>query len=415
MLSGVYAQAAHGNETAAAAPAGTGASAEIAVAPADSANAGDTLKVSLLTCSPGEKVYELYGHTALRVYREGQRGYDWVFNYGSFSFDQPGFVWRFVRGTPDYELSVVPFLLFVDAYARQGRAVTELVLNFTPEEARRLENALAENLQEGNRTYRYNIFYDNCVTRAVAQIEKAVEGRIVWPEADKQLTLRNIVHEFSDVSPWNRFGQDLLVGCEADRPADLKAQMFAPLYAEKFVEGAKIVNKDGTVRPLTAGSMRVALTPTAAPAAEKPFTPFVLMMLLLTMTASCLIYGYRRRCVVWQWTAVLMAAQGLAGCVVAFLFFFSSHPTVGGNWLVLVLNPLPLLYLPWYMKHASMGRTDKVVKAYGYVVLGATVVINLFHLQEVPDELNWFVLCLYLMTSGLLARPLLKKKASAQA
>ena len=47
----------------------------------------DSVRVSLLTVSPGTKVYELYGHTAIRV-KEVTPGRlsDWVFNYGTFSF-----------------------------------------------------------------------------------------------------------------------------------------------------------------------------------------------------------------------------------------------------------------------------------------------------------------------------------------
>ena len=45
----------------------------------------DSLKASLLTCAPGTKSYELYGHTALRI-QNTKTGDDWVFNYGVFSF-----------------------------------------------------------------------------------------------------------------------------------------------------------------------------------------------------------------------------------------------------------------------------------------------------------------------------------------
>ena len=50
-----------------------------------------TLVVSLLTCSPGSQVYELYGHTGLRV-RSTQQHTDYVYNYGVFDFNAPHFV-----------------------------------------------------------------------------------------------------------------------------------------------------------------------------------------------------------------------------------------------------------------------------------------------------------------------------------
>ena len=116
----------------------------------------DSVVVSLLTCTPGELVYELYGHTALRVREIGARQSDWVFNYGTFTFHQPHFMWRFMLGQTDYELGVVPYTLFYDAYVREGRGIDEQVLNLTPNEARRLMDALAKNLEPENATYRYN-------------------------------------------------------------------------------------------------------------------------------------------------------------------------------------------------------------------------------------------------------------------
>ena len=69
----------------------------------------DNLEVSVLTCEPGKAIYELYGHTAIRVrdVLHGER--DAVFNYGVFDFNAPGFVPRFVRGETDYEVWAIPY------------------------------------------------------------------------------------------------------------------------------------------------------------------------------------------------------------------------------------------------------------------------------------------------------------------
>ena len=95
--------------------------------------AKDTLCISILTCSPGQEVYELYGHTALRV-KNISRDEDWVFNYGMFSFNKPNFVWNFILGKTDYELGVVPFSYFIESYTRESRSVNELVLNLSENE-----------------------------------------------------------------------------------------------------------------------------------------------------------------------------------------------------------------------------------------------------------------------------------------
>ena len=349
----------------------------------------DSVRVSLLTVSPGTKVYELYGHTAIRV-KEVTPGRfsDWVFNYGTFSFEQENFVWRFVKGETDYELGVVPYALFYDNYVQEARGIHELVLNLTPEESRRLVDALSHNLLPENATYRYNFFYDNCTTRAVDMIEKAIDGKIVWPETDSNRTLRNIVEEYADVYPWLRLGQNLLLGAEADEPAGRDAQGFAPLYAEGFVEKAKIVAPDGKTRYLVNTSTTLLPTPPRA-IPDAPLTPMVLFGTLLAFTVAVTAREWQKRRYFWSMDALLLLAQGVFGLGVAFMFAFSDHPTVHSNWTVVLLNPLPLLYLPWMLKQATLHRAPTGLYAEAPMLLGL-LTAGLAGVQHFPTEL-WLI------------------------
>ena len=76
----------------------------LCVAACASAQQGkDSLRISLLTCWPGPEVYELFGHTGLRVQRiSAEQPFDVVFNYGLFDFSTPHFVYRFTKGETDY-------------------------------------------------------------------------------------------------------------------------------------------------------------------------------------------------------------------------------------------------------------------------------------------------------------------------
>ena len=71
----------------------------------------DSVEVSLLTCSPHEEIYSLYGHTALR-WHDLNKGEDIAFNWGVFDFRKPFFIGRFVFGLTDYELGAYPYPLF---------------------------------------------------------------------------------------------------------------------------------------------------------------------------------------------------------------------------------------------------------------------------------------------------------------
>lgn len=87
--------------------------------------------VSFLTCSEGPEIYELEGHTAIRVV-DPVNGTDYVVNWGIFDFAAPNFVYRFVKGETDYMSGTAPTRYFLSQYARQGRTVTEQRLRLTP-------------------------------------------------------------------------------------------------------------------------------------------------------------------------------------------------------------------------------------------------------------------------------------------
>lgn len=360
----------------------------------------DSMQISLLTCSAGQQVYELYGHFAIRLHdlTPGHES-DWVFNYGMFSFRRPHFMWHFMLGETDYSLGVYPYALFYEEYMREGRGIEEQQLDLTPAEKKKLVDALSDNVRPENATYRYNFFYDNCTTRAIRMVEQAVDGTIVWPKADEKKTLRDIVHEFSAVSPWNKFGQDLLLGSEADRPADIQKQMFAPIYAKEFAEKALIRTADGRTRHLVKSTRTIL--PEALPAsAMKPFpiTPMWAFGMLLALTLLIEALEIRRKKYYWGFDALLLAAQGLTGCIIAFLFCFSAHPAVGSNWLVALFNPLPLLLLPWFMKDAS-NRCLNWGMGVQTVMLAITMLAAALAQQDFPAEV-------YLIVAVLLIRVL---------
>lgn len=304
----------------------------------------DSIQFSLLTCAPGNEIYALFGHTAIR-YQNFSRGIDLVFNYGMFSFNTPHFIFRFVKGETDYELGIIPYPYFESEYALRGSSVYQQVLNLTSSEKRTLLNLLEENYRPENRVYRYNYFYDNCTTRARDQIERSIQGKVVYPSVSWKKTFRGIVHEFTAESPWDELGIDMCLGAEADRPIDVRKQMFAPFYMRYFAEGAYIQDMDGKIRPLVLREEKIVdVEPEVEPAFA--LTPLGAGTLFLILNVLVGFWQWKQKRIFWGWDVLLYAAQGIAGCIIAFLFFVSSHPTVGSNWLLVLFNPIPLFYLP---------------------------------------------------------------------
>ena len=90
----------------------------------------DSSRMSLITCAPGDELYSCFGHSAIRV-TDYRQGFDIVFNYGTFDFNQPGFYVNFVRGHMIYMLGVDRFDEFRSQYIYEQRSVYEQELNLS--------------------------------------------------------------------------------------------------------------------------------------------------------------------------------------------------------------------------------------------------------------------------------------------
>ena len=304
----------------------------------------DSVEISLLTCQPHDEVYSLYGHTAIRYHDLRPGGFDLAFNYGVFDFKKPHFVARFVFGLTDYELGAYPYKYFLEEYRRFGSMVTEQVLNLTSEEKLILHEALAMNLRPENKIYRYNFFYSNCTTKARDIIENCINGKIEYAgREDYTPSYREMIHSMTRNNPWARFGNDLLLGIKADFKTDLRQQEFLPGNLLYDFDHAQIYS-EGTYRPLIK-ERRIAV-PAGVQIVQEgfPLTPLSCAAVLLAIGLVIFFIEWRKKRVFIVWDVLLMLAVGAIGIVLT-LMLFSQHPTVSLNLQIILLNPLPLLFL----------------------------------------------------------------------
>lgn len=290
---------------------------------------GEVPQISLLTALPGSQIYELEGHTGLRVRSSDS---DMVVNWGVFDFNSPNFVYRFVKGETDYLCAAYPTEFFFDEYRNQGRAVIEQPLLLDSVQTVRLIELLEDNLRPENRVYRYNYVKDNCATRPLMLIEQAVGTQLVTPGGE-MTTFRREMTGYHRAFPWYQFGIDLALGCGIDRPIDRRGAIFAPVRLSDELNGNPYVGAAQTV-----GEQKVDNKPTPA-----FLTPMALGVLMLMLALA--LNGVAGK----VFDSVMFGTFGLAGCLLCFLVLFSSHEATSPNLLLLWLNPLCLLgaVLPW--------------------------------------------------------------------
>ncbi|WP_321436401.1 DUF4105 domain-containing protein [uncultured Bacteroides sp.] len=355
----------------------------------------DSVRISLLTCSPGSEIYALFGHTALR-YENKQSGMDVVFNYGMFDFNAPHFIWRYIKGETDYQLGVTDYFYFEKEYANRNSSVYQQTLNLLPQEKESLFNILKNNYLPENRVYRYNFFFDNCSTRPRDRIEECIKGKIKYTENNSSLSFRDIVHQFTASNKWAEFGIDLCLGSKADEIADYRFKMFAPYFLKEALKGAKIKTNDGKERTLLSDAKEIVASSAEKKEAESSYpSPLLTAWSLFAVVLLITIYGYKKQKIFWGIDIILFSMAGFAGCIIAFLVCFSQHPTVSPNYMLFVFHPLHLLYLPLMVWKARKKSKDPYQLA-NLAVL--TFFMVFFYL--LPQKINFAVvplaLCLWI-------------------
>ena len=335
----------------------------------------DSIRISLVTCSPGTEVYEVYGHTALRVEIPSQ-GVDAAFNYGLFSFEAPNFVWRFIKGETDYVVGTIGYPIFESEYTSRGSSVTLQTLNLSREEKERLVYLLRENLRPENREYRYNFLYNNCSNKAGGMVELALSAQILPLENRSEgITYRDILHEYTQPYPWLQFGIDYLLGFEADLPTNPKQQMFAPEYLMHYTEHTQLADTVRTYPYVIDTEVRGKVADCSI---QSPMlTPVQAMILLLLLVAVMCTFEFLIERRQWWFDVLLLLVQGVMGVIVAFLFFCSEHPAVGSNWHVIYLNPLPLLFIPFIIRDEVKRKASKLYAVQLFMLFAASLAFYL--------------------------------------
>ena len=338
----------------------------------------DTVTISLLTCGPGREIFELCGHEAVRV--RYASGADTVWNYGLFSFEQPNFVYRFVKGETDYMAGCYPTRYFLPEYVASGRWIVEQDLNLTPALRDTLLRLLRRDVLPENRVYRYNYVRDNCATRIVDRLEEAAGETILIPDTIKYGTWRKEMRAYHADYPWYQFGIDLALGGGLDRPLRSREEMFVPMEMMDKLENARWHSGEPVVkatRILNEGRRDATLPPT-------PFwlTPlFWSWIVFLSAVILAVVMIRRKRVIRWPY-ALWFGLTGIAGCVIAFLVFISEHEATTPNLLLLWLNPLQLL-IPAFIYCRRMWRLPaRIVLWYDTIVLTVLLIVWPFQMQS---------------------------------
>lgn len=297
-------------------------------------------EISILTCSPGNELYSLFGHTAIRI-NDPVGKKDIVFNYGTFDFDTPHFYLKYAQGLLPYQLTATNFQNFLYSYQMENRTVYSQTLQLDSVQKQKMVDMLLENYRPENRSYLYNFLFDNCTTRSRDIMLKSLKDSVQWNTPDTRKNFWNLLDEYLQASPWVQWGIHTILGQKGNRKATTFEYMFLPDY---LMYGLNTVHyKDHKLVNETKVLFRAQDIKVNHPWWCNPLFVFAASVLLLIL----LLQKFKNNYFFNTTTALLFLFTGILGCLIVFLGGFTAHPITAPNWNILWANPLNLFMIPF--------------------------------------------------------------------
>ncbi len=315
------------------------------------------LQVSVLTCAAGEDIYTVWGHTAVRVI-DSINHTDIVFNYGTFDFNEPNFLAKFVKGSLLYFVSANNYNDFIAEYKFEQRQVVEQVLKLSTTEKIKWYDALKINMLAGNRQYLYNFIEDNCTTRIKDGLFKNSAFQPVGIQVPSFRT-EVVKAPYQQGLPWIGLCIDLLLGAYSDqKPSDFQAAFLPTLLHQQIANTRKLV---------IANNALVTVNQKITSSATTPFFILVVGLLIYLFASNWNSLITQRLAKLFD--LVLLLAFSLGGSLVFYMSFISAHTACYANYNIMWIHPFYLIALVFYFVK------NKVIGKIGLVFFASTIAL----------------------------------------
>ena len=215
------------------------------------AEPGADLTIYLVTMGNGTRIWERFGHNAIRIVDATNRT-DSVYNWGTFDFAQPHFLQRFMTGNTLYWMQGDDMPRTLEVYQYTNRSVWAQELDLTPAERLAVRDFIVWNARPENRYYRYDYYLDNCSTRVRDLIDRVVGGQVKQAMASH---LTNTTYRFHtqrsfQFDPAVALGTNIGLGEVADRRINEWEESFLPARLMDHIRDVRIRDSNGAVHPL---------------------------------------------------------------------------------------------------------------------------------------------------------------------
>jgi hypothetical protein len=311
----------------------------------------DRFQIDVVVVDPGAELFERWGHISIVVadrIRQTRTAYD----FGTYSFDEPGILFRYARGFLNFQLSTSTYGLSVQTYSSQNRGITSRTLHLSPKQASSIAQRLEENALPENRTYAYRHYLDNCCTRIRDLLDDTLGGSIKeeFDTVPTGRTYRYYTARALKGLPVMRNIILFILGRDVDRPVTRWDEQFLPEVLGEDLDRLTLPPDD---RPLVAQQQILYEQSASALNRETSgwefWISFLTPAILVFGFGTCLVFHRKN----WKWTRRTMGLSlflwgfigGFGGLVLILFWTGTAHYDCHNNENVLVF---PFLHL-WFL------------------------------------------------------------------
>lgn len=326
------------------------------------------VEIYLATRDMGREVYSRYGHTILRVL-DFENQVDIAFNWGTFDFNAPGFIRKFLQGILIYQMSYAPWKVEIRISELDQQTMWMEKIRLTSAQKTVILQKLIWNMQPENLTYPYFFFYDNCSTRVRDLLDSALNGEIKKRMADRQtgLSYRDRVMQHNASLPFLAMAQDVILNSEPDKSMTAWEDMFVPIYLRDYLKELPAFDDHGTPIEFSHLLEDTEVLREYPQPALPSYNGYQLVWLWcgLPLLVGFLSSQWRHgRRLMGLGLVVFGSIFGGFGTFMALSWLFGSHTVLPKNVNLLLMWPLDFIYVIvgfFYLRYANLLDRKKIL------------------------------------------------------
>ena len=367
------------------------------------------LRISLLTCSLGEEVWETFGHSCIRIIDSTKSGRerDVVYNYGFLESSEDNTVMhQFLTSRVLVFLATNTYAEFNYQYGNEGREVDEQVFLLDDTEKQAIVSFLKNNARKENRYYEYDAGYDNCSTRILGIFVKTFGNRFVPGQVipkGSRLTYRDLTSRYGPQKIqgkyWFALGMKIFFGISSDRKPSNTEAMYLSEFLSDGMAGATLDGKKLCDNKATILENKITWPETT----DEPFIVF-LIIAIITIVGF---FVKRLRILSNVVSVLVLFSSGILGCYLLYIGVMDCEPGWKNNFNILWALPTNLI-IPF------LGPRVKAKYAIvGMSFIGVSLILDVFRVQELPLlEIAPLLLTLLFIFGQMYQKSTLKIKSS---